>query len=327
MPTLFPHDLLDITDEPDPAAALEVVKSRFPTFDHYYVVTGCIPERRNRFETLWARYESQADTHFLRAIQQGFANQDFHSRTWEMYLGVVLQEHGFSLAPSRDVGPDFSISSPTPLYIEAVASSMGDSNNPDVVPGLAPDFVVMDVPEQQILLRLAQSMNEKRQRYERYLQQLVVDAATPFIVAVSAGAIPHPEDDEMPRMVKLLLGAGNLAVTISRIPDVQPQVFWQPLASVARASGTTIQANLFDDPVYRGVSGVIYSRTDVLNHPDVLGSDCTFIPNHNATNPVPAGTFAFLKEMHREGTTIRTIPPSTEQSPAPPVSEPNPESH
>ncbi len=295
---LFSDDFPDVSLAKDPSSELERIKAEHPGYDGYYVASGCIPERRVIFEELWARFCPYKDGHFL-----GQVKSDFAARTWEMYLGVVLLDHGFGLAGPRDHGPDLRVVSPDMLWIEAVVSNKG--SGADAVPHIAWDGVG-SVPEDQMLLRLTNSMAEKLNKYSAYLDDGIVASDAPFVIAVNSGPLEFPEDPGMPLMVKCLLGIGHLQVSFFSGGAHRPS--WSRRTSVIKVAGPQIPIDLFTDPEYAGISGVIYSSTDVLNHPAQLGADCILIRNHNARNPLSKHTFPFFEQWTREGDTIRRIP-------------------
>src|SRR3990172_1718274 len=55
-------------------------------------------------ESLWGRYASYADRHFLDEIRI-----QFHPRFWEMYLAVTFLDRGHTLHKHKEGGPEFGI--------------------------------------------------------------------------------------------------------------------------------------------------------------------------------------------------------------------------
>ena len=48
---------------------LAKVKQLYPKLDPYFVASGCIKERREKFEKLWEQFKPYADNHFLNQIK------------------------------------------------------------------------------------------------------------------------------------------------------------------------------------------------------------------------------------------------------------------
>ena len=105
---------------------LEKIKVMYPKYDSYFIASGCVKERKEKFEKLWQNFKPYADNHFLTEIKT-----NFHQRSWEMYVGNVLLEKKLSIE-SKNEGPDFIVNDN--IYIECVAPTKGDPAKPDSVP-------------------------------------------------------------------------------------------------------------------------------------------------------------------------------------------------
>ena len=72
---------------------------------------------RQSIESLWMKFHPLADSQFTGAIAS-----DFPRRFWEMYVGCMLLDAGFSVT-SKDAGPDARIETDTtPIWVEADAA-------------------------------------------------------------------------------------------------------------------------------------------------------------------------------------------------------------
>ena len=71
METLFTDDFPNIREAKNPVAALEKIKKQYRRlgYDDYYIVSGCLPERREKFDKLWETYRPFADSHFLNSTR------------------------------------------------------------------------------------------------------------------------------------------------------------------------------------------------------------------------------------------------------------------
>jgi hypothetical protein len=69
---------------------LEIVQSRYASLDSYYVATGCIKERKEKFEEKWNTFMPFADSNWYNK-----SKQTFHRFSWEVFMGWPLRTHGF----------------------------------------------------------------------------------------------------------------------------------------------------------------------------------------------------------------------------------------
>jgi len=181
---------------------LKQIKKAHSDCDPYFIASGCIKERQEKFNNLWNQFKSLADKHFLSQVKK-----EFHERTWEMYVGCVLKKY-FSDVLSEDNGPDFILNKGEvdEIFIEAVACKKG--NSADAVPEMivaerSEDIIVQDVPHDEMLLRLSSSITYKANKYEDFIKT----QEKPYIIAVNKGALGH-SDPQIPLVLKCLFGLG-----------------------------------------------------------------------------------------------------------------------
>ena len=110
-------------------------------------------------ETLWQVYRPHADRHF-----RNDARTHFQERFWEMYLGVTLIKHGFTIDAWNAKGPEFFIKKIPKIWVEAIAPGAGEGA--DAVPEIEYGSLVMTkVPEKEIILRLRHAIWQKYRKY------------------------------------------------------------------------------------------------------------------------------------------------------------------
>lgn len=145
-----------------------------PASDPSYVAVRDAPhlsEHKEFIEQLWADYWPPSDAHFLRE-----STIQFHQRTWELYLWHVLKMYGHDPRKSGPKGPDmwFQVDG-RKVWVEAIAPQRG--TGPDAVPAIrtinemiaaGEEPIAQPVPEEKILLRLTQALDDKRKKYEGY---------------------------------------------------------------------------------------------------------------------------------------------------------------
>jgi hypothetical protein len=249
-------------------------------------------------EYLWSKYYPFADPHFLPEFKT-----EYYSRFWEMYLTVTLMDKGFQLS-SMDSGPDIVINSEPPIYIEAVMPTGGVSV--DAVKKPEP-MVVVQVPEDKIILRFTHAIHEKHKQYKKWVKGGIVNNQNPFIIAVNGYSVPFTiTDHELPLICKAIYPIGKEYFTF----DINTQELidqgYNPRSYIEKAHGKNIPTDTFLNPVYKEVSGVLYSRSDALNRPLVSGDDFIFIHNHKAKNPIPLGFFKFGTELYVEDNRLKS---------------------
>jgi type I restriction enzyme S subunit len=183
---------------------LDKLRRKFNQYDPSYVAISTMttrPEFREELEVLWKQYEPYADSNFPNEFKK-----QFNQRAWELHIGSTLLNRGYALGVHSDSGPDFRISHKNKdVWIEAVAIEKGKGKDkvPDIEDGKA-----MDVPEQEMLLRLTAGLIEKHRKYLSYLKNNNVSKDDPFIIAIDRSPLDHP-DAQIPLILKCLFAIGH----------------------------------------------------------------------------------------------------------------------
>lgn len=278
---------------------LDKLAQQYPNYDRYYIASGAIPERKARFEKLWQYYEPFADSHFLSQVKL-----DFHQRTWEMYLANIFIQNSFSVG-SSDAGADIKVELPgqPSLWIEAVAAKKGTGNDkvPEMVYG-----VFGDVPEDKMLIRLANSLQSKKTVYEGYIAKGLIKNNEPFIIAVNTAGLEHV-DPGMPLILKCVFALGYQTFPlkgVSGTPGRFGKPYWSPREEIQKVNGSPVPMTFFETEENSAISAVIYSKQNVLGHPKVLGTDCVLVHNPLAANPIDEKLFPFFEQWKRTDTQI-----------------------
>ena len=232
-------------------------------------------EIRAHCESLWERFAPYADHHFLTEVPRRF-----HARYWEMYLAVTIMDCGYEIVAPKP-GPDFGITvDGHRMWIEAVTTTAGAEENPEQVPG----FVfgqMQQVPNEQMVLRYVSAISEKvlRQR-PRWIEGGHVNANDCLIVALNPKLIDHEVFDTIPpRIVQVAYPVGPLAVVVDPRTGRHVETRAQARTSIRRVSGAAVGTGVFFDERYAALTGLICSRVDVGNRPEILGADFQFLPN------------------------------------------------
>jgi hypothetical protein len=261
-------------------------------------------------EQLWCEYQAYADRNFHDQIQREFA-----ARIWEMRLAVEMQQAGLPLRRrAAMVGPDLCVALEPTLWIEAVAPRTTElllANERAARGNVAP------VPEDEIILRYTQSIEDKWQKYLKYRTGQVVAPGDAYVVAVTGAYLHFPTDDVGPPWIaKPLFGICDY----QRIIQVGVGVVhegWGAAPERQKPSGAKIEADLFLSPKRAGISAVLFSPHDVKNRPEVNGrpplSDLHLIHNPFATTPLKRGTVPCGKEWDVVDSRLQRIDARTGQ--------------
>lgn len=302
---LFSENLGSVeTDE-----ELASLQSQFPNYDPGYICQSAgLPRRKEKewMEKLWEQYEPYADSYFPEAFKRQFAQ-----RSWELYLGTTLLNRGFNLGKYRNTGPDFDVQDKGGnrlAWIEAVTTEKGSGNDrvPDVVYGVA-----MNLPEEKMMLRITNVLNEKFKKYCTELANGAIKENEPYVIAINRSKIDYP-DPGLPLILKVLFGIGHLSLRIMVEGKRQenPETFWTGRPKVSKRSGKDVPMLFFEDANHVGISAVIYCRDSILNSPRLpqdMGENFVIVHNPLAKNPLPNGFFAFGDEYKVEEGYVKKI--------------------
>ncbi len=228
-----------------------------------------LDEERRLLESLWEKYEPYADKQFRVEIAS-----NFHQRFWEMYLSCTLMDLGIELSPKRkQKGPDVCAKVNNRwVWIEAIAPSGGDG--PDAI--FKPDLAVGEihwfmVPDEKIILRYIAAIIVKCNRYLTYLNDGVIKPGDPYIIALNGRRVPYSNlDDDVPYIVKVLLYENE----------------------IHKANDSIVSTGIFYNREYTGISGVLFSNSDLKNLPLRSGSEFVFVHNPMADNPMQKRWFS-----------------------------------
>lgn len=253
-------------------------------------------DNKKHIECLWKEFESLAPKTFLREAQIYF-----HQRWWEMYLTVGMLHlsgsSGFKVETSKhDKGPDIRIilSDETRIGIEAVAPNPGSGN--DRVPEHELDGV-FDVPHDECLLRLAQGINEKKMKFQEYVEKNVLNREDPCVIAISSCALNqfgYLLDFPCPAPLSVLAGAYQMVLSTRKPPYVSKR------QEVKKISGYSVPVCVFEESSFDIISAILYSSEDPLNAPSNPESTFKIFLNPNAKNPLPEHFLNDIETWHCE---------------------------
>lgn len=293
---LFVDNLGTASNEQELNAIVKKHSALDPTY--VAVATSVRAEQfRKLLEALWEKYEPYADKDFRQKFRH-----EFLQRCWEMFVTTVCLERGLSVVrKSSTQGPDIHIQHEgKDIWIEAVVATSGQG--PDAVPEML-FGVAQRVPEEEMLLRLRQSLDAKFSQYKKYIQRGIVKRGDPFVIAVSRGSIDHVETDP-PLITKCLFEIGHPVLSIPMNGGPR-ELSLSHRPTIKKLSGETVPMDFFVNPVHADVSAVIYCKNNILNHPEPHGSDFVIVHNPHAANPLPTNFLGVGEEWVPDGDKLR----------------------
>lgn len=273
--------------------------------DEDFVFAKSNTEAREFLESRWTWYEPFSDKDSSKKRKTRF-----HDRFWEMYLACTLNEFGKELREkSSQKGPDICVvqeNSEPSVWIEAITASSGQG--PDRVPPIISNDEIawFRIPEEQIVLRYTFSLDEKFKKYRGYVKDGTVALTDPYIIAVNGSKVPYAWDngDEIPYVIQAVLPFGSQ--TISKIWEKPEEltVGYSYRPEIIKQSKCGVLTNIFQRKEYEGISGVIFSRSDIFNIHRKMGSDFIFVHNPLAQNKLPEGWLRVGYEYRVSGNSL-----------------------
>lgn len=252
---------------------------------------GPLYAARSRCEYYWKFFERHADNEFLKELRT-----NFDARYWEMHLTTSLILNGHEVMCPKP-GPDVGIMYQRQrIWFEAVSPGPGDPGNPDFIatPKLGE---VSDVPNEKIVLRYLNSISEKYERqYANWLDKGYVSKSDAFVIALNPRRIPFEyADTTPPRLLQAAYTLGPQYLTLDKGTGqvvgsgfhFRDNIKKTPKPTPLSAAAVEIPTGIFQDGKHNGLSALVCSRVDAVNHRGELDGDYQLVPNPNADVPLP----------------------------------------
>lgn len=210
---------------------------------------------------------------------------NFHECFWELYLPKTFQVKNIKL--KKDLGnkrsaPDFYFeTNGEKIWLEAVACGEPTVEE-NKVPAPNPDGSV-SMPDQQIMQRLATSIDYKIKKFERGYTKIINKTDEYYVIAVNGyraidvyfDDVPIDKKRSMPYVVKTLFGIGDLQLFYSIRGEFIDSSFEYTEKTRAKAPIAH-----FSNPGNKDIAGILYSNCCVWQQNDFsLGYDFIFIQN------------------------------------------------
>jgi len=241
---------------------------------------------------LWKNYESYADKHFLSEIK---SNGKFEDRFWEMHLGNVLLEKGYTIS-SENEGPDFKIKLDNQIvWIEAVTSSNGQSDKQDSLISLDDSEDAFHICDDKIALRLRAAIEEKSKKIKKYLEKETITESEPIIIAINTSKINVILANEFIEYSEMIFFAKSIN---SFIKNKEDKIVPLKKDIITKNNGSTVSSNIFLDNKYEHISAVLFSKCNYTDYnKKELNNDYLLVCNPFAKNKLPKEILDISKKV------------------------------
>lgn len=260
-------------------------------------------DQKSSVERLWAQYRHLADSHF-----QADAQNHFHQRFWEMYLGCTLIQQGFNLKRVSGNGLEYYFMvGHRRVWVEAVAPEAGEGNNR--VPAYEPSDEMTPVPVDQIILRITSVVATKLNAYRAAVDKGLIAPDEQFLLAINPRAIPDwPLRAEIPYFIKALLPFGAYAFELGDAAEQSPRAFHVKRSSLLKSSRSPVSTTALLDEDSKPMVAVLHSCVDVVNQIGTLGADFDVLHNPNAAENLSAECFRWADQYFYSNGRLRVEP-------------------
>lgn len=257
---------------------------------------GPLYSARTRCEYYWKFFERHADNEFAKELRS-----NFEARYWEMHLTTSLILNGREVTCPKP-GPDAGIVyRGKRIWFEAVSPGPGEPGHPDYVEAPKPGEA-SDTPNEKMVLRYLNSISEKYERqYTNWLDKGYVSKEDAFVIALNPRRIPFEyADTSPPRILQAAYTLGHQYLTLDKASGAvvgsgfhfRDNIKKTPKPKPLGADVVEIPTGVFQDGKHNGLSALLCSRVDAVNHRGELDDDYQLVPNPHADVPLPL-TFRF----------------------------------
>ena len=219
--------------------------------------------------------------------------------SWQMYLWLLLQAHGYGLEDASGRGPDIALlESGRKLWVECIAPGPG-SGELTAQPLPTERVIAGDPNGEKVILRITGALAAKAQQTKEHIDAGLISADECIVIAVSLASVSTSGTSRLESYcLRALYGVGQ---PIFRVPigdPVEPIRVEQRFQSeIAKPSGAQVPLIPFVSDQYPWISGLLMNPFDVTSDPELGGGGLWYFPNLSAQNKLPEGFFRFGTEV------------------------------
>lgn len=204
---------------------------------------------------------------------EGFVDRDnkivkefqttYHSSLWEFYLYALFKELGFELNQESEKNrPDFIITKPFEMYVEAVISNIKETGIPeskrsmeDIMSMFIPPYEQKDFYKNldEAIIRQSKSIMKKKDKYKKnYSKCKLVHNDKPYIIALSSYDQINYGREYIYPMMALLYG---------KYYNAEKEIYEMKKSVTKQETNSNIPIGIFNNEEYSNVSAIIYIGT------------------------------------------------------------------
>ena len=248
---------------------------------------------RQRLEGLFEAIDGYEDAQF--GVQ---LDRDPFSRIWEMMVATILRNSGLKFGASKGGGPDFiATHEGKRIAVEATCPGLGQEGLPDSVPPLKPAFEYQLRPDNQMLLRIANAIAEKKRVFEQYLQKEFISSTDCCVIAVSSLKFNQARGRWPCLGISATLGHGLPYAAFDAESGTRLKEGFQFQPMVQKANESAVDMTPFLDNSNSIIAGLLYSDASPYSLDFQLTKETYFIHNPKAKHPIAPGTFKVGQEL------------------------------
>lgn len=234
-----------------------------PTLDLFTPIIA--PDRQHPVFQMLLQPEYGPERDVLNAWADGMLDRDgkfvqefqstFESGLWELYLHAATKVWGLRLNQTV-ASPDFVVSSPLPLGIEATIAGPALGGKP------AYGYDKDDIPEDfgrfntEAAIRICNSFTSKVRRYREYYETLPHMRDAPFVIAIASFDRPLAHLAAARPIIAAMYGLYHDEALTP--PDADKVVSYN-VTTAQKSTGVDVPVGMFCEPTYPDVSAVIFS--------------------------------------------------------------------
>ena len=285
---------------------MHLFRETISTPDALYMEYRDSPEReaeRAYLESLWEVFRKHADPDFRENLCL-----DFLGRYWEMALGVFLCNNGLQLLRNTGAGPDFRITVPSPISIEAITPGPGVTV--DSVPTLGQIIGHRSVgakPNDKITLRIRSAILEKQRQYDTYRANGVVEADEAYVIAINPiklGLVAI--DTDPPHLLRATLGLGEPVAYLDHDQEeADLENTYRPI--IYKRNLSQVETDIFLNESHATISAILMSFVKPQHRN--LEPDVRLLHNPHALNSLSRDLLPGVTEYWIEGEELFERPP------------------
>lgn len=239
---------------------------------------------------------------FIKYINDPNEEYKFYSIVDELRFYDFLTKHGFTISASNDNkgGPDYYCSQIG--YIECVSATKGNLGTPERE-WIETALLEKHCRYKSLIPRISAAINSKRDKYDNYINNGIIDVTEPKIIEVSISMLSDEVRSELleKSTQQILYGMGTQCMLYNKQTGfVSDNIEWRDYNKMVKKYNKSFPTDYFHDPKYNIISAVILTSNAFTEQ---LIDDKVFVfLNPNADIPINIDALTNLNYFYRINT-------------------------